>query len=97
MRLLLTPEAASNLAEIGDYLRQHNPSAALRVRDTILGSLELLVDYPEIGRLQTTAGVRKLVTLKFGYLASDVVDRDQQAIVVLAIAPPAQKREHDDR
>jgi plasmid stabilization system protein ParE len=42
MKLRLTPRAARDLADIGDYLWDRSPGAALRVRDAILQSLQYL-------------------------------------------------------
>ena len=50
MKLRFTPRAARDLAEIADYLREHSPQAALRVRTAILESLQSLVLFPQIGR-----------------------------------------------
>ena len=43
MKLRFTPRAARDLAEIADYLREHSPQAALRVRAAILESLQSLI------------------------------------------------------
>ena len=50
MKLRFTPRAARDLAEIADYLREHSPQAALRVRAAILESLQSLILFPHIGR-----------------------------------------------
>ena len=50
MKLRLTPRAARDLADIGDYLWERSPGAALRVRDTILQSVQNLSQFPELGR-----------------------------------------------
>ena len=41
MKLRFTPRAARDLAEIADYVREHSPQAALRVRAAILESLQI--------------------------------------------------------
>jgi toxin ParE1/3/4 len=46
MKLRFTPRAAQDLAAIADYIRAHNPAAALRVRAAILHSLQNLVLFP---------------------------------------------------
>jgi plasmid stabilization system protein ParE len=61
MKLRFTERAAQDLVDIADYVREHNPPAALRVRDAILESLQNLVLFPLIGRQQTVESVRKLV------------------------------------
>ena len=43
MKLRFTPRAAQDLAEIADYIMEHSPRAALRVRDAILESLQNLI------------------------------------------------------
>jgi toxin ParE1/3/4 len=43
MKLRFTRRAAQDLADITDHVRKHNPQAALRVRATILESLQNLV------------------------------------------------------
>jgi plasmid stabilization system protein ParE len=50
MKLRLTPRAARDLADIGDYLWERSPGATLRVRDAILQSLQNLSLFPELGR-----------------------------------------------
>ena len=65
MKLRLTPRAARDLADIGDYLWERSPGAALRVRDAILQSLQNLSLFPELGRKQEEEGVRKIVTAVF--------------------------------
>jgi toxin ParE1/3/4 len=50
MKLRFTPRAARDLAEIADYIREHSPQAALRVRAAILESLQSLALFPHIGR-----------------------------------------------
>jgi plasmid stabilization system protein ParE len=52
MKLRLTPRAARDLADIGDYLSERSPGAALRGRDAILQSLQNLSLFPELGRKQ---------------------------------------------
>ena len=65
MRLRLTAQATQDLAAIGDYIRDRNPAAALRVRAAILQTLEDLMLFPHLGRRQTVEGVRKIVTRRY--------------------------------
>jgi toxin ParE1/3/4 len=96
MKLRFTPRAAQDLAAIADYIRAHNPAAALRVRAAILHSLQNLVLFPQVGRAQTVEGVRKLVTRKYPYLVYYTVDEASQEIIILTVQRPAREREHDD-
>ena len=96
MKLRFTPRATRDLAEIAEYLRTSNPSAALAVRDAILRSLQNLALFPAIGRPQNVEGVRKLVTLKYRYLVYYMVDEGAEEVVVLTIQHPARSREYRD-
>ena len=68
MKLRFTPRAVENIAAIGDYIRERNPTASQRVRAAIYESLQDLILFPHVGRLQQTEGVRKFVTRKYSYL-----------------------------
>jgi toxin ParE1/3/4 len=96
MNLRFTPRAVENIASIADYLRDRNPIAAQRVRAAIFESLQNLVLFPLVGRLQQTEGVRKFVTRRYGYLVYYTVDETAEEIVILSIRHSAQSREHED-
>jgi toxin ParE1/3/4 len=96
MKLRFTPRATQDLAEIGDYIRAHSPAAALRVRATILASLQNLAHWPEIGRRQTVEGVRKIVTGRFPYFVYYTIDEPAGEVVIIAIRHPARQREYED-
>lgn len=95
MKLRFTPRAANDLSEIADYIRAENPNAALSVRASVLESVELLMQFPEIGRLQTVEGVRKIVARKHPYLIYYLVQDDE--VIVLTIRRPAKERAYSDR
>jgi toxin ParE1/3/4 len=94
MKLRFTPQAARDLADIADYIRERNPPDALRA--AILESLQSLVLFPDIGRRQNVEGVRKLVTQRYRYLVYYTVDDEADEIVILTIQHPAQDHEHSD-
>ena len=96
MKLRFTPRAANDLEAIADYIREVNPAASLPVRSAILGSLQHLVLFPEMGRRQTVEGVRRLVTRKYPYLIFYTVDRGNDEIVILTIQHPARARAYSD-
>ena len=81
---------------IADYIRERNPSASQRVRAAIYESLQDLLLFPHVGRLQQTEGVRKFVTRKYAYLVYYTVDDAAEEIIILNIKHPAQRREHED-
>jgi toxin ParE1/3/4 len=90
VRLRFTLGATRDLTEIADYLRAHNRSAALAVRDAILRSLQ------NFGRPQNVEGVRKLVTRRYRYLVYYMIDEEAEEIVILTIQHPARSREYRD-
>jgi toxin ParE1/3/4 len=66
------------------------------VRAAILHSLQNLVLFPQAGRAQTVAGVRKLVTQRYPYLVYYSVDKATEEIVILTIRHPSRERNHED-
>jgi toxin ParE1/3/4 len=96
MKLRFTPRALENIAAIADYIHARNPAAAKRVRAEIYASLRDLLMFPEVGRLQQTEGVRKLVTRRYAYLIYYTVDYNADEIIILSVKHSAQEREHED-
>jgi addiction module RelE/StbE family toxin len=96
VKLRFTPRATRDLAEIAEYLRTSNPSAAFGVRDAILRALQNLTLFPAIGRPQNVVGVRKLVTPRYRYLVYYTIDEEAEEVVILTIQHPARSREYRD-
>ncbi len=96
MKLRFTPRATADLAEIVDYIRTRNPSAANRVRAAIHRNLQTLVLFPRIGRRQRAEGVRKLVTSPFRYRVYYAIDEAAGEIAILSISHPARRSQHSD-
>jgi toxin ParE1/3/4 len=94
MRLRFTPRAVQDLTAIADYVREHSPAAAQRIRSAILDALQNLLIFPHAGRRQTVEGVRKLVTRKYHYIVYYMADAVTEEIIVLSIQHPSQMREH---
>jgi len=82
--------------EIAEYIRERDPSAALRVRAAIYRSLQNLIAHPYLGRVQKTEGVRKLVIRRYPYLVYYIVNRSEDEVIVLNVKHAAQEREHED-
>jgi plasmid stabilization system protein ParE len=96
MKLRFTPRATQDLISISDYVREHSPRGALRVRAAILESLRNLVRFPHLGRPQKIEGVRKLLTRRYRYLVYYTLDEEIGEVVILTIQHPAREREHSD-
>jgi plasmid stabilization system protein ParE len=77
--------------------KAHRARGARRVRGAILQALQLATEFPRIGRQQTIAGVRKLVTRRYGYVIYYLLDEPADEIVVLTIRHPARARPLTDR
>ena len=89
MKLLFSRRAARDIEEIAAYIRRENPDAAQRVRATILGSINILAEFPRLGRLQAATGVRKYVTRKYPYLVYYRIDEEREE----SVAMPNRRRE----
>lgn len=96
MKVRFTPRAAQDLIEIADYLRERNPTAALRARDAILRSVQTLSSFPEIGRKQSVEGVRKLPMRGSPYLIYYSVNREADEIAILTVRHAARARPYTD-
>jgi toxin ParE1/3/4 len=96
MKLRFTPQAIENLANIADYLHERNPVAARRVRAAIYQGLRNLIMFPYVGRPQSLAGVRKLVTRKYAHLVYYTVAEATEEIVILSVKHPARERDFED-
>ena len=96
MKLRFTQRAVDNIAELAGYIRSRNPEAARAVRNAIYDSLKTLLLFPNVGRMQTTEGVRKLVTRKYTYLIYYTVDERAEEIIILSVKHGARERGHGD-
>jgi toxin ParE1/3/4 len=96
MKLRFTRQATDDIAAVADYIREHNPVAAVRVRAAIYASLQNLILFPRAGRLQKTEGVRKLVTRPYAYIVYYAIDESANEIIILNVKHPARRREHED-
>ena len=96
MKLLFTRRATGDIEAIAAYVRRENPAAAQRVRATILASLNVLVEFPRLGRLQANTTVRKYVTPKYPYLVYYEIDEQRDALVALTVRHPAREREYEN-
>jgi plasmid stabilization system protein ParE len=96
MKLRFTRRAVGELGDIADFIREHDPLAAARVRASILDSLKTLAAFPRIGRSQAIPGVRKLVARKYPYLIYYTVDEAAGEVVILTIRHSAQARDYSD-
>lgn len=82
-RLDWSVRAERNLDRIHEYIASDNPGAAADVVVTILAEVELLADYPMLGKPWKREGTRKLVVAKFPYVV--IYRTTPRAVFVLAV------------
>jgi toxin ParE1/3/4 len=61
MEIVWTAQAVADLAEIEQYIEQERPEAARRVAAHLLGSVEHLAEFPQLGKPGPRPGMRSLV------------------------------------
>lgn len=61
MQIVWTEQAISDLAEIEDYIAQVKPSAAERVANHLISSVEHLAEFPQFGKQGRRPRTRELV------------------------------------
>lgn len=61
MRVVWTPEAEQDRADIWDYIVADNPRAAARMDALFSKAAASLEDHPELGRTGTVPGTRELI------------------------------------
>ncbi|MDZ7936982.1 MAG: type II toxin-antitoxin system RelE/ParE family toxin [Rhodoferax sp.] len=61
MRVIWTPEAQQDRADIWDYIAADNPSAAANVDSLFSAAAARLADHPKLGRPGKIAGTRELI------------------------------------
>jgi toxin ParE1/3/4 len=90
MEIRWTPEATSNLEQIGLRIAFDNPEAALKTGTTVFERIEQLVNFPHRGRMGRDAGARELVLAPLPYIA--VYRVKDSTIEILHIRHGAQNR-----
>lgn len=61
MKIRLSLAAASDLDRIIEYLEERNPLAAAETVESIFNAIDLLLQFPEMGRLGEEPDTRELV------------------------------------
>ena len=68
MHVKWTRPALANLDEEAAYIAQHNPQAALDIAERIEKAVQLLTDFPAMGRPGRVPGTRELVVNETPYI-----------------------------
>jgi toxin ParE1/3/4 len=81
MKVRYTRQAVADLLGIADYIRDRNPSAAIDVETAVRSTIDLLADYPKIGRDRPELDARALGVPRYPYIAYYRIERDEIWIV----------------
>jgi toxin ParE1/3/4 len=68
MRLRYTTRAAAELDEVLAFVDRESPQGARRVKARVLAVIDLLLRYPESGKLTNTSRLRRAVVYPYPYL-----------------------------
>ena len=63
--IFLSPDAASDIERVRDFLDIRNPNAARRAMSAIWRALDRIQDFPDLGRPTEDPDIRQLV-IRFG-------------------------------
>ena len=61
MRVVWTPEAQQDRADVWDYIAANNPRAAARMDELFSDAVARLADHPMLGRSGKILGTRELI------------------------------------
>ncbi len=68
MKLLYTPQAASDIGNIFKYIDAHHPPGALNVKKAVYDAIGLLEHFPYMGVRTDREKVRMLAVSRYPYL-----------------------------
>jgi toxin ParE1/3/4 len=91
MQIRWSPDAATDLENIVDYIRVDNPSAAMRVGRSIHQRVRVLVDFPFGGRIGRVQGTREMPLPPLPFIAVYRVLADPDIIEVVNVIHGAQR------
>lgn len=94
MRIRWTTGAARNLDQIAKYIVQDKPPAAVATVLKIIEAVQMLADYPAIGRRGRERGTRELVVAGLPYIIIYVVHREE--LVIIRVLHAAMKHPRAD-
>jgi toxin ParE1/3/4 len=81
MQIVWRSIALEDLEEARRYIMQDDPTAADRVRNAILASVERLAELPHLGKPGRVAGTRERIIPDTSYIAAYTVVDDQVEIL----------------
>ncbi len=88
MKVIWTPEAVQDLADIVDYIATDNPRAAAEMDERLGMSAARLADHPKMGRPGKIPGTRELVPHESYRMVYEI---DDDAVWILAVVHTARR------
>lgn len=92
VEIVWSPLARARLREIRGYIALDNPDAADRIATRIVALVELLKDYPHVGRAGAEPGIRELVVGGTPYIILYRVKGDRVTVKTIWHAAQRRKR-----
>lgn len=83
MRVVWSPLALSDLRHVEDYIREHDPRAAIKVARKIKQATRRLADYPASGRPGRVPNTRELVVPGTHYIVPYTVSGNEVWIIAI--------------
>lgn len=81
MRIRWTEGAAGNLAQVEEYIALDNPSAAVETVLKVIDTVEILADYPALGKRGRERGTRELVVAGLPFIIIFAIHREELVII----------------
>ncbi|MDP2810237.1 MAG: type II toxin-antitoxin system RelE/ParE family toxin [Rhodocyclaceae bacterium] len=88
MKIVWTPEAQQDRADVWDYIAADNPRSAARMDELFSKAAARLTDHPKLGRLGRVPGTRELIPHKSYRLVYEI---EQETVWVLALVHTARQ------
>lgn len=88
MRVIWTPEALQDRADIWDYIAVDNPRAAARMDELFSDAAARLADHPKLGRPGKIQGTRELIPHESYRLVYEI---SGESVWMLALVPTARR------
>jgi plasmid stabilization system protein ParE len=81
MRVRYTRQALADLLAIADYIRERNPTAATKAETAVRSTIDLLADFPRLGRDRPELQARSLGVPRWPYTAYYRIENEEVWIV----------------
>jgi len=81
MRVRYTRQALGDLFAIADYIRERNPTAAAKAEAAIRSTIDLLADFPQLGRDRPELDARSLGIPRWPYTVYYRIENEEVWIV----------------